>query len=171
MINGMVEMATMSGNAANRERADFAELLLNCYEAFRLQMERKNTMLRVNIPPGLPFVYAEAEQLMRVPVNLLSNAVNATQNGEIILEASAENNYITVNIGDNGEGISPEFLPHVFERGVSGKGGKGYGLSICKTIVEAHGGEISIESEPGGGTVVTFSIPVYGGQNEARNNE
>jgi signal transduction histidine kinase len=66
-------------------------------------------------------------------------------------------------------------MPRVFERGVSGKGGKGYGLSICRTIVEAHGGEIKIESEPGDGrlpggkgTAVTFTIPAYSGQNEAR---
>ena len=171
MINGMVEMATMSGSATNREKVDIAELLRNCCDAARLHIERKNTVLHLNIPPDLPFVYAEAEQLMRVPVNLLSNAINATQDGEITLETSAMNNYITVIISDNGEGIHPKFLPHVFERGVSGKGGKGYGLSICKTIVEAHGGEIMIESNQGRGTYVTFTIPVYGGQSEARSNE
>ena len=164
MINGVVEMATMSGYATNRERVDFAELLRNCCDASRLQTEQNNTMLRINIPTGLPYVYAEAEQLVRVPVNLLSNAVNATQNGEITLDASAESNYITVIIRDTGEGISPELLPHVFERGVSGQGGKGYGLSIGKTIVEAHGGTIIIENGKLGGAVVTFTVPVYGGQ-------
>ena len=91
--------------------------------------------------------------------------------GEITLEAAAANNYITVVIRDAGKGIAPELLPRLFERGVSGKGGKGYGLSICKTIVEAHGGEIKIASEQGRGTTATFSIPVYGGQREARNHE
>jgi signal transduction histidine kinase len=94
--------------------------------------------------------------------------MDATQNGEILLEASFKNNYITVHVSDTGEGVPPEFLSRVFERGVSGKGGKGYGLAICKTIVEAHGGEIKIKSEQGKGTAVTFTIPVYGGQSEGR---
>ena len=94
--------------------------------------------------------------------------MECTQDGDITLEAFVEKNYITVCIRDTGEGVQPELLPRVFERGVSGKGGKGYGLSICKTIVEAHGGDIEVESEQGKGTAVTFTIPVYSGQNEAR---
>jgi signal transduction histidine kinase len=168
MVNGMVELATMSESPKNREKVDFAALLRHCAETARLQAEQSKNTLRVELAPDLPYVYAEAEQLERVPVNLLSNAVNATENGEITLEVSCENNYITVRVRDTGDGISPDLLPRVFERGVSGKGGKGYGLAICKTIVEAHGGEIKIKSEQGKGTAVTFTIPVYGGQSEGR---
>ena len=171
MVNGMVELATMSDSPKNREKVDFAALLRHCAETARLQAEQSKNTLRVELAPDLPYVYAEAEQLERVPVNLLSNAVNATENGEIALEASVESNYITVRVRDTGEGIPPALLPRVFERGVSGKGGKGgkgYGLAICKTIVEAHGGEIKIKSGQGKGTAVTFTIPVYGGQSEGR---
>jgi signal transduction histidine kinase len=59
-------------------------------------------------------------------------------------------------------------LAHVFERGFSGKESSGYGLSICRTIVEAHGGTVNIESGQGKGTAVTFTIPVDGGQSETR---
>jgi signal transduction histidine kinase len=171
MINAMVEMADMSGSSKNREQTDFTRLLNHCAETFRLGMEQKRNTLRVVIAPDLPFVYAEAEQLERVPVNLLSNANDCTENGEVTLEASTRDDYITVIVRDTGCGINPELLPRVFERGVSGKGGKGYGLSICKTIVEAHGGAVEIESEPGKGTAVTFTIPVYSGQREGRANE
>ena len=171
MINGMVEMATMSGSPMSREKIDFAAMLQNCAETSRLQIEQKNIKLLINIAPDLPHIYAEAEQLVRVPHNLLTNAIDCTHCGEISLDATAENNYITVTVRDTGEGVPEEILPRVFERGVSGKGGKGYGLSICKTIVEAHGGEIRLESEPGKGTAATFSIPVYSGQNEAREDE
>ena len=166
MINGMVELAIMRDNSKNREIVDFALMLNNCAEASRFQLEAKRNTLRVDISPDLPYVYAETEQLERVPTNLLSNAINCTQGGKITLEASAEANYITARVCDTGEGISQEIIPHIFERGVSGKGGKGFGLSICKTIVEAHGGTIEIESEKGNGTVVTFTIPVYGGQDK-----
>jgi signal transduction histidine kinase len=168
MINGMVELATMSGSAMIREKTDFSAMLKACAETLRLPIEKKDNTLHIEISPGLPPVYAEADQLERVPVNLLTNAMEATRGGEITLETSLEKNIITVRIRDTGEGIAPELLPRVFERGVSGKGGKGYGLSICRTIVEAHGGELKIESEPGKGTAVTFTIPVYSGQDEAR---
>ena len=171
MINAMVEMATMSAVPTNRKRVDLSVLLNRSVETYRLQLEQKLNRLRVRTAPDLPLVYADAEQLERVPVNLLSNAINSTQNGDIMIEATAGNNYITVRVSDTGEGIHPDLFPRVFERGVSGKGGKGYGLSICKTIVEAHGGTIEIENKPDGGTAVTFTIPVYGGQSEARVHE
>jgi signal transduction histidine kinase len=122
--------------------------------------------LRVEIAPDLPQVYAVPEQLARVPVNLLQNAMNATAGGEISLAATFADGYITVKIRDSGTGIDPELLPRVFERGVSGGDGKGYGLAICKTIIEAHGGAIDIESKKGWGATATFTVPLYGGQGE-----
>ena len=166
MISGMVELANMSEHPASREKLDFAAMLRKCAGASKLQAEKKRIALRLDIAADLPYVYAEAGQLERVPVNLLQNAVNSTNDGEISVEAAADRQYITVRVSDTGVGIPRELLPRVFERGVSGRGGKGYGLSICRTIVEAHGGTIEIESEPGKGTAVTFTIPVYGGQGE-----
>jgi signal transduction histidine kinase len=166
MIDGMVELAVMSENPKNREKTDFAALLRKCAEASRLQAEQRGNVLRVEISPDLPPVYADPEQLERVPVNLLSNAVNAVSGGEITIETFTDTAYITVRVRDTGEGIAPELLPRIFDRGVSGRGGKGYGLSICKTVTEAHGGRIWIESEPGKGTTVMFTVPVYGGQRE-----
>jgi signal transduction histidine kinase len=171
MVNGMVELAVMGGEKANRKKIDFAEMLTSCAETSRLGLQRNGNTLRIEIAPSLPHVYTEAEQLMRVPVNLLENANNSTQNGEITIQATAAANYITVKITDTGEGIPAELLPRIFERGVSGKNGKGYGLSICRTIIEAHGGLIEIESERNKGTTVTFTIPVYGGQSEAREDD
>ena len=164
MVNGMVELATMDGGQLVRKRADFAEMLRHCAERVRLLILQKWNVLHINIPSDLADVYAEIGQLERVSVNLLENANNNTTHGEITIEASVENDYIIVRISDTGDGIDPEILPRVFERGFSGKGGKGYGLSISKTIVEAHGGSIEIDSELHKGTTVTFTIPVYGGQ-------
>ena len=74
---------------------------------------------------------------------------------------SADGAVLTVEVADTGTGIDPELLPRVFERFVKGEGsaGSGLGLAICRDIVEAHGGEISIASEPSRGTTVTFSLP------------
>jgi signal transduction histidine kinase len=192
MIDGMVELATgewgvesgelrvesgelrVGGGYANRQKVDFSAILKSGAEAARLGLEQKGNTLHMEIEPDLPFVHAEAEQLMRVPVNLLSNAIKSTENGTITIKATTVGNYITVKITDTGEGIPADILPRVFERGVTGKGGEGYGLSICRTIVQAHGGTIGVESgelgvesgKPFWGTCVTFTVPVYGGQRE-----
>jgi len=172
MINGMVELATESAresgaSIANRQKIDFADMLVTCAQNVRLMIEQKGNTLTMEIAPEPLYVYAEAEQLIRVPINLFSNAVHSTENGRITIRATVDDGYITVQISDTGEGITADLIPRVFERGTSGKGGKGYGLSICKTIVEAHGGTIKIESEKGKGTNVKFTIPAYGGQSEA----
>jgi signal transduction histidine kinase len=72
-------------------------------------------------------------------------------------------NEIIITVRDTGIGISSEILPRVFERGVS-TDGTGYGLYLCKTIVESHGGKIWIESEPGNGATIYYTLPVYEGQ-------
>ncbi len=168
MINGMVELATMSGSAANREKLDFAAMLRRSAESLRLACLQAGNTLHIDVAPDLPPVYAIAEQLERVPINLLQNALDATRGGRISLRAVAENHAIALEISDNGAGIPPELLSQVFDRGIGSKGGKGYGLSICKTIVEAHGGTIQIESEAGRGSTVRVTIPAYGGQSEVR---
>ena len=161
MVSGMIKLANMNVSG-NRTRVDFAALLKSGTETF--QMTHKSNTLHVEITPDLPDVFVEHDSFSQVINNLLSNALNHTQNGEITLSADLCDGFITVRVADTGEGIDPELLPRVFKRGVSGRGGTGYGLDICKTVVEAHGGDIDIESKPGNGTIVTFTVPVYGGQ-------
>ena len=93
----------------------------------------------------------------------MQNAATHTQLGEVALKAEKAGHEILVTVRDTGAGISAELLPHVFERGVS-TGGTGFGLYLCKTVVESHGGRIWIESTPGSGTEVTVALPAYEGQ-------
>ncbi|MCL1821107.1 MAG: HAMP domain-containing histidine kinase, partial [Oscillospiraceae bacterium] len=162
MVGGMVRLTAMSEVGENRKRVDFAALLRDSAKAFRLPLERSGNKLEIEIAPALPNVFIESDRFKQVVVNLFMNAAEHTQNGQITLTAELDESFITVRLTDAGEGIAPELLPRVFERGVSGRGGTGYGLYLCKTIVEAHGGTITIESERG--TTVTFTVPVYGGQ-------
>lgn len=81
------------------------------------------------------------------------------------MRAEVSESRVRVSVTDNGAGIEPELLPHVFERyRRGGEGGAGLGLSICRTIIEEHGGEIGIKSEEGKGTQVWFALPVKEGQ-------
>ncbi len=164
MVSGMVGLAHLEGVTENRRRVDFAALLTSSAEAMRLTLEQQNNTLRVRIASGLPDVFVENDRFVQVVTNLLSNACDHTRDGQIIVAAEPSDGYITVRVSDTGDGIGPEILPVVFDRSVSGRGGTGYGLYICKTVIEAHGGTINIESAPGGGTTVSFTVPVYGGQ-------
>jgi signal transduction histidine kinase len=79
----------------------------------------------------------------------------------VTIRAELSEGIIKVRVSDTGTGISPELLPHVFERGVHGENdGSGYGLAICHDIITAYGGEIQIESELGKGTKVTFTLGI-----------
>ena len=164
MVGGMVKVATIKDISENRERIDFAALLRESTESFLLVLERQNVNLTVEIKPGLPDVYIEKDLFVQVLTNLFSNAADHTRDGQISLKVDFDSAYITVSMTDTGEGIEADVLPDVFKRGFSGRGGTGFGLYLCKTIVEAHGGVISIESALGKGTTVTFTIPVYSGQ-------
>jgi signal transduction histidine kinase len=97
-----------------------------------------------------------------VIANLLSNALRHTrQGGSIRVEGRMSGGQAVVTVTDDGEGVPPELLPHVFERFVKGAGspGSGLGLAIAHDIVTAHGGKLEIESQLGTGTVVRLILP------------
>jgi len=180
MINGMVELATTEGVETIRQKVNFAQVIKSFAGSSKLQLNKNKNSLKIQIPDDSLFVYGDSEQLGRVLNNLIDNANDSVKGGSISIETSMESNYIIVRIRDNGSGIDSKLMPHVFERGFSGKGSDGYGLSMCKTIVEAHGGSIrvasgSLQADAGSekvitiptaidGTEVTFTIPIYSGQ-------
>jgi len=171
MVDGMVNLTAMSQSGKNRTRVNFTELLQTSAGVFRALLEQRGNIMDTKIAADLPHVFVESDRFAQVMANILTNAADHTQNGRITLTAECNNAYITVWLTDTGEGVSPELLPFIFERGISGKGGTGYGLYISKTIVEAHGGRITMDSEPGKGTTLTFTVPVYGGQEAGHINE
>ena len=164
MVGSMVKLASMGDTDETRKRVDFAALLHNSAEVFRLTLKKQNNYLHMDIASGLPDVYVEADKFTQLITNLFSNAARHTRDGQVSLMADYDEAFITVRVADTGGGIAPELLPRVFECGVSDGGGAGYGLYICKTVVEAHGGVVGIESGRNRGTTVTFTVPVYGGQ-------
>ncbi|WP_369282650.1 ATP-binding protein [Oscillibacter sp. GMB15532] len=129
-------------------------------------LNKNQNRLRIRIDRGLPDLYADPTRISQVIVNLISNAVRFTSDGEISLFGGQDGNQVLIRVSDTGAGIAPERLPHIFERyyqkETSGAGqdtGTGLGLYICKHIVEQHGGAIWIESLEGHGTSVFFTLP------------
>ncbi len=129
---------------------------------------RKLDLVR-NIQPGLPMLTGDADRLMQVVINLISNAVKFTETGSITCSALLRQGLVVVSVKDSGVGIKPEDQPKVFERFkqvgdtlTDKPKGTGLGLPISKEIVEYHGGRIWVESEIGVGSTFSFSLPVAG---------
>lgn len=123
----------------------------------------KNIELNCSSSEGLS-IDADPQRLFQVLSNLLGNAVKFTPSGgRIDLSARQVDGKVQISVRDNGGGIHAVHLPHIFERYWSVRdgnpNGSGLGLYICRSIVQAHGGELWAESEPGIGSVFTFSIP------------
>lgn len=140
------------------------DLIIDETEELRLQVETKGLSLRVDVPLDLPVVMADRSQIERVMANLVVNAIRYTRQGEIRIGAEPRGHYVAVSVSDTGSGIPPEYLPHIFDKFVqvpgAATGGAGLGLAISRLIVEAHGGQISVQSELGHGSTFTFTLPV-----------
>lgn len=117
--------------------------------------------------PDIPDITGDREKLQQVVINIVSNAVKYTPDGgRISIYARADKNFAVITVKDNGVGITEQDLPRIFERfyrveksRASDAGGTGLGLAIAKEILDAHGGNIVIESVVGKGTEVTLTIP------------
>jgi two-component system sensor kinase FixL len=114
--------------------------------------------------PSIGFVLADKVQIQQVLLNLMRNAIESmdeTEKRELIIStASALDDLVEISVADTGAGIAPEVYAHLFQPFVTTKRqGMGVGLSISRTIVEAHGGSIAPRHNPGGGTVFCFTLP------------
>jgi two-component system sensor histidine kinase KdpD len=132
----------------------------------RLSGRLSDRQVNVDIPADLPMVWIDAVLIDQLLVNLLENALRYTPSGSPIeIRASASEDFVTVEVRDRGPGIPAVERERVFEkfyRGQAAKqndGGTGLGLTICRAVVQAHGGQILIAAREGGGTTVCFSLP------------
>jgi len=122
--------------------------------------------LETDIDPRSPLVQADASRVLQVFSNLLTNAIKySARGGTVTIGAAPRDGEVMFWVRDNGSGISPEHLPHIFDRfwhlrGVSRARGTGLGLAIARGIVAAHGGRIWVESEVGVGSAFFFTLPV-----------
>jgi CheY-like chemotaxis protein len=124
--------------------------------------------LHFDVPPALPTVWADAQRVRQVLLNLMSNAAKFTEEGHITLEAKVGPEFVTIRVADTGVGISPEahkrlFIPFQQVDGSTTRraGGTGLGLAISRSFVEMHGGEIWVESQTGKGSTFAFTLPIY----------
>jgi len=149
------------------EDFDIANSTNNICEAIRLNVEKRDMRLAVEVPAGEVICCGDRARIEQVIVNIITNAIRYTPDGgEISVKVGGSEHHVWVSVKDTGIGIPQEQLPHIFDRFYRvdrarsrALGGSGLGLSIAKEIVMKHGGEISIDSEPGKGTKVLIRLP------------
>ncbi|MEW6043931.1 MAG: HAMP domain-containing sensor histidine kinase [Thermoproteota archaeon] len=131
------------------------------------QIEEEGITVENKVEQGLQVPH-DAERINQVLTNLIKNSLKAVKpnSGKITISSEEDQNEVRISVTDNGVGIPYEKQPKIFTKFYQvdasltrEKGGSGLGLSICKGIIEAHGGKISLKSTPGSGTTVTFSLP------------
>jgi signal transduction histidine kinase len=137
----------------HKQSVTVKEILEKISTAYRYQAEEKGIQMQVDVETNLPDIQVDPERMGQVLGNLVSNALRYThEGGKISLSAKQAEGSLIVSVKDNGSGISPEILPHIFERSYRGDPSRsgnesGLGLAIAKSIVELHGGSIRVESE------------------------
>ena len=129
--------------------------------------KNKGLTLTPNLVPGLPRARFDKDKITQVLTNLLSNAIEHSQEGGVTVSAGCEGDSLHVSVRDTGHGIKAEDLPKLFQafeqleyNGIRKAGGTGLGLAISKEIILAHNGHIWAESEPGKGSIFHFTLPI-----------
>jgi PAS domain S-box-containing protein len=142
------------------------DLLAQATDMFAAKASERGVVLETQATPNLPPIHADAERIIQGLGNLLTNSLKFTgRGGHITLRAEPDPSGVRFAVEDTGVGIAAEDLPHVFDRfwqkhREGGQRGTGLGLAIVRGIVDAHGGQVSVESTPGKGSRFSFTLPV-----------
>jgi signal transduction histidine kinase len=169
LIDDLFQMAQLDAGGLPLERAEnsLSDLISDTLESFSELAVRQGIDLQGSVDAQVDPVNMDAQRIGRVLNNLVSNALQHTlAGGRVLVRASRKPGWVLVEVTDTGEGIRPEDLPFIFDRFYRGEksrsrstGGAGLGLAIAKGIVEAHGGQIGVESGSPG-TRFYFKMPI-----------
>jgi two-component system sensor histidine kinase KdpD len=169
LVTNLLEMTKLESGSVtlHRESLHPAEVIGSAIA--RIEKNLGNRALNLQIPSDLPFVPMDGLLMEQVLVNLLDNALKYTPDkSPIDISAKVDGKDLIVQVEDQGPGVSEEDLEHLFDKFYRGaqkgkKSGAGLGLSICKGIIQIHGGVIWAKNRPDGGSNFGFSIPLKSG--------
>ena len=169
LVDSLLEVARMESDelVLDLQPISLMPLITETVNRLRLLAEQYKITLELDAPAELPSIQGDGNKLERVLDNLLDNALKYTPEGGVItLAVRPANAQVEVRVTDTGPGIPPEYRERIFERftrvpGYEGRRrGLGWGLAFCRSVIEAHGGRIWLESEIGQGSTFAFTIPV-----------
>ncbi len=169
LLNDLLDLARSdAGRLAIRPRpVKLAPLIEDVVRTMRAQTESSEQTLTATIDPNLPLIEAEPDRIRQILVNLVTNAHEySPKRASIEVTARVVSDAVVIDVTDDGPGIPPAQMEHIFERFVRGDagltqrvGGTGLGLAISKSLVELHGGSIAVDSEVGRGSTFKVTLP------------
>lgn len=165
LITNLLDMSRIEAGAVrlSRQPSDISDLIGVAVQQLTGRLSRQR--IKMNITPGLPFVFVDFGLIVQTLVNILDNAIKYSPPDSVLNVTGHEvNGEIELAIADGGVGIPSQDLPRVFDKFYrvqrpNDAPGIGLGLPICKGFVEAHGGRIWAENRPGGGTIIRLTLP------------
>ncbi|NQX45884.1 response regulator [Paenibacillus tritici] len=168
MLNDLLDVTRLQEKRIilQREPLAIGSLVSGVLGMFEFMIEGKQLQLRNELPASLPPVWGDEKRIVQILYNLLHNAIKYTQAGTITVSAEVAGKHARISIADTGAGIEKETQARIFSpyeqgsKGIIDGGGIGLGLSISKQLTELHGGELTVDSELGKGSVFTFTLPL-----------
>ncbi len=170
LVENLLESTTIEAGCfqVHRRPINFQAVIQDAADLMSPLLKRRKQVLVLTVPEKLPKLWADANRLIQVLVNLLSNASKfSPMNGKIELKVTQDPDWVTVAIIDTGPGLPTDRFSDLFKRFVTANQsqdtqyGIGLGLSVVKSIVEMHGGQVGAENLPKGGAKVWFTIPIH----------
>jgi signal transduction histidine kinase len=172
LIDDLFELTTLDTGRVelNREATNLPDMISDLIATIKPQADSRQIKLSGNVSSGVKDVCIAPDKIQRVLLNLLDNAIRHTPQGQQIrVEARDDGTQIRVSVNNTGSIIKSEELPRIFEsfyrgdqsrqRGGDGYRGTGLGLAIARGFIQAHGGQIWVESTPESGTTFSFTLP------------
>ncbi len=168
LVNDVLDLSQIEAGRMNliKDWTTIHELVETAVSAVKVLYDTKGLYLQVELPAEPLRIFCDRTRVREVLLNLLSNAGRFTEQGGVVVRASAEGDALLVQVTDTGPGISPENQGRLFEpfqqidNSIRRQGGSGLGLSISKRFVEMHNGKMWLDSRVGVGTTFSFTLPV-----------
>ena len=166
LIENLLDASRFQAGVLTIKRSDVSLPGLVQRLAKRMQTQTTRHQITVNFPPDFPVVLADETRLEQVLLNLISNAIKYAPGGSIQVSGSVRSDYVIVCVSDQGPGIAPEDIPHIFDRFYRAPDmarhtkGAGLGLYLARAIIEGHDGRIWVDTIPGQGARICFSLPL-----------
>jgi PAS domain S-box-containing protein len=171
LVENLLTLSRLEGGSKvlNFSSVNLNDLINDIVAQLRSLAYQKKQTISVLLKPNPPLIQADPVELGRAITNLLTNAINYTsEGGAIHLTTDGNHDEVVIRVGDNGIGIDPKDLPHIFERFYRSRssqsrrpGGSGLGLAIVKRIVESHQGRVAVKSVLGEGSTFEIMLPVH----------
>jgi PAS domain S-box-containing protein len=166
LIENLLEASRLQGGALVLKHTEIMVPQVAVRMAKRMQIQTDDHRIIVDFPPDFPLVMADETRVEQLLSNLIGNAIKYAPGGIIKISGQVRQDNVIVCVSDEGPGIAPEDIPHIFDRFYRSPEmarhtkGAGLGLYLARAIVEAHGGSIWVDTVPGSGVRMCFSMPI-----------